>query len=248
MGKAYVVSPAHAITYTASATNESADPLYSDSMLFDLDPQSPFFATTTATTITLSHSSAARKVIGIINPSVLAGASTFTAGGVAVVCPARTADGQAVNPFKVLDLGAGTSTSVVISGAPDTVKIGEIVLGSALTDVNWEWGGGMNVGIDYDWPTRELTTFYDKHLIYDKGIRVREASGKLKREADRLTWLAIAQAAKGRNIPFLFIPDIDVNECWYVRLAETSLRALRIMTNASDVVVTLEEVSNGLVL
>ena len=246
MGKAYVVSPANAITYTATATNENAS--YPATNLYDLDPQDPFKATTTATTISATHASLARKVIGVINPSVLAGASTFTAGGVAVTCPARTADGQAVNPFKVLDLGASTTTPIVISGASVTVQIGEIVLGSALTDVNWVWGAAGSVGIDYDWPTRELTTFYDTHLIYDKGIRIRTASGKLKRETDRLTWLAIAQAAKGRNIPFLFIPDIDVNDCWYVRLAETSLRGLRQMQNVSDVTITLEEMSNGLVL
>ena len=248
MGKAYVVSPAHAITYTASATNESADPLYSDSNLFDRDPQNPFFATTTATTITLSHSSAARKWIGVANTSRLNGASTFTAGGVAVVGAARTADGQCVNSHKVLDLTAGTSTSVVISGASETVKIGELVLASALTDLNWVWGAAGSVGRDYDWPNRELTTFYDKHLIYDKGIRSRSASGKLRRESDRATWLAIAQAAKGRNIPFAFIPNLDENDWWYVRLADTSLRALLVMQNVSDVVITLEEVSNGLVL
>jgi len=247
MGKSYVISPAQQITYTVSATNENSS--YPDDNLLDRDPQNPFKATTTATTITLSHSSAARKVIAVINPSVLAGASTFTAGGVAVTCPARTADGQAVNPFQVLDLTAATSTSVVISGASATVQIGEIVLASAMTELNWTWGlDAPGVAESYEWPERELRTFYRKSLIYDTGIRVRRAEGKLKREAERVVWRAIAQAAKGRAIPFVFIPDIDVNDCWYVRLAESSLEALRRMTNVTDVTIALEEVSNGLVL
>lgn len=246
MAKAYVVSPANAITYTVSATNENSS--YPDDNLLDRDPGKPFKATTTATTITLTHASAARKVIGFINPSVLAGAATFTAGGVAVTCPARTSDGQAVNPFKVLDLGAATSTSVVISGASATVQIGEIVLGSALTDVNWVWGSSGGFNIDVEWPTKTLRTFYRSDLIYDTGIRVRRASGRLMRESDRTTWLAIAQAATGNNNPFLFIPDLDVNDCWYVRLAESSIRALRRMQNVTDVTITLEEVSSGLPL
>jgi hypothetical protein len=247
MGKSYVISPAQQITYTVSATNENSS--YPDDNLLDRDPQNPFKATTTATTITLSHASAAREVIAFINPSVLAGASTFTAGGVAVTCPARTADGQAVNPFRVLDLTAGTSTSVVISGASATVQIGELVLASAMTELNWTWGANApGVTESYEWPERELRTFYQKSLIYDMGIRVRRAYGQLKRESDRATWLAIAQAAKGRAIPFVFIPDIDVNECWYVRLAESSLDALKRYQNATDVTIALEEVSNGLVL
>lgn len=246
MGKAYAVSPADAITYTVTSTNE--DSTYTDDFLLDRNPAKPFKATTTATTLSLTHSSLARKVIGFINPSVLAGASTFTAGGVAVTCPARTSDGQAVNPFKVLDLGASTTTSVVISGASATVQIGELVLGSALTDLNWIWGGSEGFTIDTDWPTSELQTFGGTDNIYDKGYRVRRASGRLKRETDRATWLALAQSAKGRNIPFLFIPDIDVNECWYVRFASTTLSALRHAQRVTDVQIALEEVSSGLPL
>ena len=246
MAKSYVVSPANAITYTVSATNEDTD--YPDGNLLDRDPANPFKATTTASTLSLSHSSAARKVIGIINPSVLAGASTYTAGAVNVTCPARTADGQAANHFKVLDLGASTTTSVVISGASATVQIGELILGSALTEVNWIWGDSGSVAIDSTWPVNEIRTFGGSDWIYDKGYRIRTASGTLKREADRLVWLAIAQAAKGRNIPFLFIPDLDVNDCWYVRFSESSLRGLRQMQNVSEVTITLEEVSSGLPL
>ena len=247
MASAYVISPSQAITYTVSATNENAS--YPDDNLLDRDPGKPFKATTTATTITLTHSSAARKIIAFINTSVLTGASTFTAGGVAVTQTARTADGQCVNPFKVLDLGAATSTSVVISGASATVQIGELILGSAITQVNATWGGNSS-GIEqtWRWPTRELRTFYGHDLIYATGTRVRSWTGRLKRETDRTTWLAIAQAASGRSIPFVFIPDLDVNECWYVRFSESSLQSLRRMQNVTDVTIELEEVSSGLVL
>lgn len=248
MGKSYAISPANAIAYTASFTNENAS--YPDGNLFDLDPAVPFKATTTATTGTLTHASLARKIIAVINPSVLAGASTYTAGGVAVTCPARTADGQAANHFKVLDLGASTTTSVVISGATVTVQIGELVLGSALTELNWTWGGNSpGTSDDYTWPTRGPgKTFYGSDLFYNTGVRLRRASGKMNRQADRATWLALAQAAQGRNIPFVFIPDLDVNDCWYVRFASDTLASLRRMTNATDMTITLEEVSSGLVL
>jgi hypothetical protein len=247
MGKAYVVSPAADLWTSASlsATNEDAD--YPDSNSQDYDPANPFKATTTASTITATHSSSARKLIALINTSNLVGA-TITAGGVSVTPAARTADGQCVNVFKVLDLGAGTSTALAISGASVNVQIGRVVLASAIIELNWVWGGAGAVGEDSEWPTNEIPTHGGSVLLYEKGYRIRRASGRLMRESDRATWLALAQAAKGRVIPFLFIPDIDVNDCWYVRLAESSVRALKRMRNVTDVSIELEEVSSGLPL
>ena len=248
MGKAYAALPSVDLITSASVSATNADSAYPDDNLGTYDPSVPFKSTTTATTITVTHSSAARKAVAFINTSVLVGTTTFTVGGVTVTPVARTADGQSVGCFKVLDLTAATSTSIVMSGAPAMIQIGRICLVSALIEVNWVWGGSGSVGDDSEWPTNEITTFGGSTLIYDKGYRVRRASGKLIRESDRATWLGLAQAAKGRNIPFLFIPDIDVNDAWYVRLSDSSIRGLKRFRNVSDVTIELEEVSSGLPL
>lgn len=245
MAKAYVASPALDLITAASlsATNENA--AYPATNLQDYDPANVFKATSTATTITVTHVSAARYAIAFINHN-LAGA-TVTAGAVSVTIPARTADGQCVNAFGVLNLGTSTTTSIVITGASANVQIGRIVLVSALQDLNWVWGSDA-VTLSSDWPIEEIVTFSRSSTIYDKGIRMRRASGRCTREADRTTWVALAQAAKGRNIPFLFIPDLDVNDCWYVRLTDSSLTNVKRYRNASDTSMELSEVSMGLPL
>ena len=248
MGKAAIAYPSDDLitSATVSATNENAT--YPDGNLQNYDPADPFKATTTATTITVTHTSAARRAVAFINTSNLVGASTFTVGGVAVTPVARTADGQCVNCWRDLSLGAATSTSIVISGAPATVQIGRICLVSTLRELNWVWGSGGQVGEDYDWPTNEITTFGGSTLMYNKGYRVRRASGRVMRETDRQTLLALAQSAQGRNIPFLFIPDVDVNDAWYVRLSSNTLRALKRMRNVTEVPIEVEDVSMGLPL
>jgi hypothetical protein len=248
MGKAAIARPALDLwtAATLTASNEDADYPIENSQ--DYNPANPFKATGVSTTIDATHTSAAREAIAFINTSLLVGTSTFTAGGVAVTPAARTADGQCVNCWKRLDLGASTTTQIVITTAPATVQIGRIVLVSDVTELNWIWGAGGQVGEDYEWPTTKIVTFGGTKHVYDKGYRIRTARGTVKRETDRQTLLTLAQSAKGENVPFLFIPDVDVNDAWYVRLSSSTLAALKKMRNVTDVSIDFVEESSGLPL
>ena len=179
---------------SVSATNENAS--YPATNLQNYDPADPFKATTTSTTITVTHSSAARKAVAFINHN-LAGA-TVTVGGVSVTIPSRTADGQCVNAYKVLDLGAGTSTSIVITGASANVAIGRIVLVSAIADLYWLYG----LETYRRHPVNSIRTFGESENIYDKGLSIWGGRGLVNRETNRSTIEGLWAAAKGRVLPW----------------------------------------------
>jgi hypothetical protein len=228
-------------TATLVATNEDAD--YPIENAQDYNPANPFKATTTSTTITVTHSSAARKAVAFINTSDLTGA-TITVGGVSVTYAARTLDGQCVNFWKLLDLGAATSTSIVITGAPATVQIGRICLVSALTDMPWLYGLEMY----RRHPVSAIRTFGESEHIYDKGLSIWGARALVNRESSRSAIEGLWASAKGRNIPWLLIPDQAVNEAHYVRFVTDAQQYRRIIPNATEMPIDVEAVSMGLVL
>jgi hypothetical protein len=227
-------------TATLGATNEDAD--YPIENAQDYNPANPFKATTTSTTITVTHSSSARKAVAFINHNLVG--ATVTVGGVSVTIPSRTLDGQCVNAWKLLDLGAGTSTSIVITGASANVQIGRICLVSALTDMPWLYGLEMY----RRHPVSAIRTFGESEHVYDKGLSIWGARGLVNREASRSAIEGLWASAKGRNIPWLIIPDQAVNEAHYVRFVADAQNYRRVIPNATEMPIEVEEVSMGLVL
>jgi hypothetical protein len=227
-------------TATLGATNEDAD--YPIENAQDYNPANPFKATTTSTTITVTHSSSARKAVAFINHNLVG--ATVTVGGVSVTIPSRTLDGQCVNAWKLLDLGAGTSTSIVISGASANVQIGRICLVSALTDMPWLYGLEMY----RRHPVSAIRTFGESEHIYDKGLSIWGARALVNRESSRSAIEGLWASAKGRNIPWLLIPDQAVNEAHYVRFATDAQQYRRIIPNATEMPIDVEAVSLGLPL
>jgi hypothetical protein len=227
-------------TAALGATNEDAD--YPIENAQDYNPANPFKATTTSTTITVTHSSSARKAVAFINHNLVG--ATVTVGGVSVTIPSRTLDGQCVNAWKLLDLGAGTSTSIVITGASANVQIGRICLVSALTDMPWLYGLEMY----RRHPVSAIRTFGESEHIYDKGLSIWGARGLVNRESSRSAIEGLWASAKGRNIPWLLIPDQAVNEAHYVRFVTDAQSYRRIIPNATEMPIEVEAVSMGLVL
>jgi hypothetical protein len=227
-------------TGTVSATNENAD--YPDTNLQNYDPADPFKATSTSTTITVTHANATRKAVAFINHN-LAGA-TVTVGGVSVTIPSRTLDGQCVNAWKLLDLSASTSTSIVISGASANVQIGRICLVSSYADLTWLYG----LETYRRHPVNSIRTFGETENIYDKGLSIWGARGMVNRDTSRSGIESLWAAAKGRVIPWLLIPDTAVNEAHYVRFATDLQTYRRINPNATEMPIEVEAASMGLPL
>lgn len=243
MARSLFVRPADDLIRTATLVATAEDSAYPVENLQDGDPASVFKAGATATTVTATHTSAVRRLAGMINTSNLAGA-TVTVGGVTFTVPARTADGQCVNGFLALSLGAATSTAFAISGASVNVQIGELVLASAVTELEWMYG----VEFVARRRSSRQRTFLGSDLVYDTGIRQRRASGRVLRDGARAAITALWESAKGDVLPFLLVPDQSVNDAWYVRFVSGDQRYARVGPNATEMPIDVEEVSMGLVL
>jgi hypothetical protein len=132
----------------------------------------------------------------------------------------------------------------VISGASANVQIGRICLVSALTDMPWLYGLEMY----RRHPVSAIRTFGESEHVYDKGLSIWGARGLVNREASRSAIEGLWASAKGRNIPWLIIPDQAVNEAHYVRFVADAQNYRRVIPNATEMPIEVEEVSMGLVL
>jgi hypothetical protein len=238
---------------SVTMTNESADPEYSADELIDLDPENPAKATTTATTIEFTLGAAyALEVAAIINHN-LAGATVTLQNDAglsqAFTIPARTAGGICVNPW--LDLrGLANRTDdvwrVVITGAAANVQIGEIVLGTTLRALPWQYGG-LRFGRSRP-TTPALRTHGGKRLKSDRGFQVRRYVGTVGRESSRTMLETLWESAKGTVLPFLLIPRDDVNDAALVEFSSEEFGEELDGPTATAILLELEEASSGLPL
>jgi hypothetical protein len=255
MGEILVGYPGDDAVSTAVISMTSPDVFYPATNLQGYDPANPTKATNTATVITITCSgSKTPEGFAIINHNLF-GASVTLANGAglseSITIPARTSDGQCVNAWHDLRLAANRTASVFtlsITGASANVAIGRLCLVTTMRELPW-MGEGVGVGYGATWPVRELRTFYGSSMMYDTGIRVRSARGQTVQETDRVMLMTLAQSAKGVNIPFLFVPDEDVNDAWYVRLSQSTVDGLlRVDGVIADQSIGVTEVSMGLPL
>jgi hypothetical protein len=235
---------------TVSMTNANAS--YPASNVKDDDPALPAKATATATTFTIALAGPAPSTpdaFAIINHN-LAGA-TVTLGtpsgfSQVITIPARTRSGLCVNALldmRALSNRTSVDWTLTITGASAFVAIGRLVLVTTLRTL------GLRPGLSVN-PQRlaadPLRTFYGSEFRYDKAIRMREVAGELVSDTDRVTIETAHDAAKGSVLPFLFTPDIAVNDAWWVQFQ--SLTYTRQAPNVSPARCTAREVSMGLVL
>lgn len=256
MGVAVFAYPSdHTLTSaTLTMTNENAT--YPATNGNDLLAEKPLKATTTSTVITMTHSGNVTAAgFAIINHNLVGATVTLAnpAGySQTITIPARTSDGQCVNAFRDMRSDANRTDDVwtlTITGASANVAIGELVMVSSLRDLNWIWGNGNGPELDYEHPHKSPgVTFYGKKIRYDTGVRIRSARGTIKRDTDRSTLLSLAQSSKGQITPWLFVPDVAVNDAWWVCLSEDSFRYVRQMQNVSGASIAFREESMGLVL
>jgi hypothetical protein len=211
---------------TLGATNEDAAYPIERVQVDDGDsPVRPFKATTTATVITITLDAAGEPDgLAIVNHN-LAGATVVLANDAgfseAIAIPARTRSGLCVNAwFDMRGLANRLSANwtLTITNALVVVAIGRLVLIGS--------GGLQPAPFLVTTPrtrperfTTSLVTFYGHQLIYDKGVRQRTASGRVIEDTHRVIAETAWEAAAGTVLPFLFLPDNEVNDAWWVRFA-----------------------------
>lgn len=212
------------------------------------DPSKPLKASTTGTVITLG-AVGALEAFAIINHNLFGATVTLAAGGgfsQAITIPARGADGQSINAWLDLRDAAGRSGSwtLTITGASANVAIGELVGVTAFRPLPFLLG----VELAKKHPRIQHKTFYGHKLEYDRGIRIRRASGDLISDTDRQFVLDLWDATKGPLLPWLFIPDVDVNDAWLVQFTDEELSWRRDGPEHGAMRVVIEEMSSGLIL
>jgi hypothetical protein len=238
-----------AVNATFTMTNQ--DSTYPATKGNDKDPALPLKSTTTSTVITITFSgNVVLQAIALINHNLVGATCTLAnAAGYSqtITIPARTSDGQCVNAWRDMRTDANTTDDIwtlTITGASANVAIGEILLVTTLNELNWRYG----VEFASTHPVIQLTTFYRSRLTYDTGIRVRRASGVLRKETDKATLLSLWQQTKGPVLPFLLIPELANNDAWMVRFTEDEFEWTPQGPLATDASVVVEELSSGLVL
>jgi hypothetical protein len=244
---------------TPSLTTGAADAAFPLTNIDDLDPGVVFKGTSGTITIRFTFGVAQLlAAIALINHNLHGMTLTVTNNaGMAsqnLVVPAVPEDGLSKNPW--LDLRAVSSTTatqwnIAISGAASNVAIGEIVLLSALRELNIRW--------DYSYkelhPAVQHRTEYGKRLQYGLGVRTRLFSGEALLYQDRNAIRTLRRAAKGTLLPWLFIPDEDENDALLAQFADGDDGSEEyqwvhpdLSGGIVDMPVAVEEVQSGLAL
>lgn len=215
-------------------------------------PWDPLKSTTVNTVITLTFSGdVTLEAFSIIHHN-LVGATVDLANGVGflqpIVIPARTSRGRCVNPWLDMRGLANTTDDVwtlTVAGALANVSIGEIVAVGTLSDLP------LVVNEPPEFGERELveiiTTSYGVRRKLEYHTRMRHARGRLVEDVDQATVYALWQTVGGVTDPFLFIPDVDINDAWLAEFDSDTVQWSRSTPNVHPMSIGLTEVSGGLV-
>jgi len=239
-------------TATLSLTAGSADASFPLSNLNGTRPDSVFKATGATCTIRATFGGATTvQAVSILNhnrPSTSVTLSSSAGLSSALSLPANTEDGQCVKGWKDLTGVSGstglTTLDFAIPTGSGNAAIGGLVIVTSLGTMDITWGvehGDIH-------PLIEHRTEYDVSLVYDRGVRYRTFTGRVKKESERSAITALHRTCKGRVTPFFFVPEHDVNDAMLVRFKATALPWTRTNPRISEASIDLEEVSAGLAL
>lgn len=266
MAKVQYLRPGDNVAAAATITVETgtADDGYPADNLVDLNPGKPARLVETSGAWLFDFGAAqSLDLVALIHHNLDAGLDVRIQGNdtddwttpaldEAITIPAAAADGYPVCPF--LDLTAITPRSyqfwrlVVVDANAAPVAIGEVILGETIREltVNVNWGARESE----DRLIIEHTTDMGVSTIYDLGVRQRVFEGDVDTtDAGAAELRDLVRAARARVDPWLFIPDPDVNDAWFVRFADAkALRRTMVFIDSNQLPFVVEEVSRGLVL
>jgi hypothetical protein len=234
------------VTSGAAATG------YPASNVGNRNPAKPFKATGTSATIRATFGASQVLVgVAIINHN-LAGATSvsITSGsGLSQTIPiAANSGGQrtdAILDFSAASSGQRTSTTfdiVVSGGALGNVAIGEVLLLTAIRDLNWLWG--LTVKPEYLVKTAGKT-FGASPLKYPKRIRIRRVSAVIDAQTEEAGQRIHFEEAQGETFPWLLWYDVAVNDAMYVQFVPGSFSWSPQSLGFTQIPIEAEELSSG---
>jgi hypothetical protein len=110
-------------------------------------------------------------------------------------------------------LPSGTTWTIVLSRVTGVVWIGRIVLVTALYDLHLKYGLQMGRNRPGD---VEIRTRLGSVIRHGAQIRTRWAQGVVDDIANEPLLKGLELSSKGSLLPFLFIPDENQNDAWFV--------------------------------
>ena len=240
-----IITASATVALTAGAAN-AAFPLVN---LYDLNPAKPFKATSGGCTITFTYGGATTlQAIAIILHNLVGAtvALTNNAGmaSQAITIPANSADGLSVDPFKDLRAVASNSATVwtlTITGASANVAIGEVLLCASLRqfEVAREVTRGDRI------PAKRDVTSFGVTLVYPLGVRNHRVAALTLLETERANLLTLFHGALGERRGFLVIPDLLVNDAYYMRFASDDFPWVHLTDEKTDLTMAFEDVGRG---
>jgi len=169
--------------------------------------------------------------------------------------PDDDADNFSVNPWIDLaalfpDLGDRTLRylRIVVENNPDAIALCELPIVGELLTFESRLMPGMNDGEEQ--PLLEHRTDHGVSTVYHFGGKWRHWTGELnlKTAAAEAAYKRLWQDARGRARPWLFVPDHDANDAWFVRFDSTRYSPSRMTSKLRRLQVGIEELSRGLYL
>lgn len=225
--------------WSASATvsTSGVDTDYQASWLCDLRPNRPVRWTSGSMSATIANTFGAVDAIVVGNHKLDAGLTITVEGDVHLTftVPALPPDGVPLNPFTLVGSPASAdSINISVSGNSVDVVIGEIAIG-ALEFV----GLPLLTSAEFEHRQNYLMPDVDVSSVlgYDKGTPSRIFRGTyLLTEAEKNSVVAWYQSQRGMTQPSVIIPDLDVNDAWFVWFKELKYRPVvsQVTANASN--------------
>ncbi len=177
--------------------------------------------------------------------------STVT-GSQSITIPTWTEDGWSVNAWiEVTGSPTFRYWRLTITGSPGNTQplsLGRPVFLGALRDV----GNDVRFGVvqSEDHKIVEMDTELEVETIYALGGKRRSLDGELalrnlSPNEDAQNFISLVRAASGRTLPWILIPDIDVNDAWMVRFVESGWAETQEMINHNIFPFRVRELSRG---
>jgi hypothetical protein len=223
---------------SAAMTNEDA--LNPASNAVTNDPAALCKSTTTSTTITLTTASKTIVAVALIQTN----ATVASLNGQGITLPTAGLDGARVHGW--LDLRGApltdTTWDIALSVPSGVVFIGRIVLVQALHDLPVQYGLELSHTRPGD---IQIKTRMGSDITNRAEIKVRSADGTVDLVTAATLMKSVDAAAQGFNFPFLFIPDEETNDAWFVKLKSVEFKTRHTNVDVNEVPVSFIEVSSG---
>lgn len=165
---------------------------------------------------------------------------------IAITIPPWTEDGWSVSPFQQFAQQTASVWTLSINGANSrNVEVGRLLLFASLRDMENDVRWGVEEVEEHG--LIEQPTELGIETIYDIGGKRRSFSGELalmNTESGEL--ITLYRTAHGRVLPWLLIPDEDINDAWLVRFDEPRWSRTRAQIEHNLFPFRVKELSRGL--